>query len=72
VVFFCGQVRVNFELILFFSITEELEEIRKQTVYQDYKFITFNELEELELSDLIGSDLLRPHMHGILDFYFIF
>jgi ribosome biogenesis protein ENP2 len=49
-----------------------LEEIRKQTVYQDYKFITFNELEELDLSDLIGSDLLRPHMHGMTQFSFNF
>lgn len=46
------------------SITEELEEIKKSTVYQDYKFLTQKELEDLGYSDLIGTDVLRPYMHG--------
>jgi ribosome biogenesis protein ENP2 len=34
---------------------EELEETKKETVYDDYKFVTRNELEELGLSHLIGK-----------------
>nr|KAG5711784.1 hypothetical protein BaRGS_023548 [Batillaria attramentaria] len=46
------------------NLTEELEESSTQTVYDDYKFITRKELEELGLSHLIGSNLLRSYMHG--------
>lgn len=48
-------------------ITEELEESNENMVYDDYKFITDQELDEIGLMDLIGTSLLRPHMHG----YFI-
>ena len=37
------------------------------SVYDDYKFITRAELENIGLSHLIGSNLLRGYMHG----YFI-
>lgn len=33
-------------------------------VYDDYKFVTKNELEDLGLAHLIGSNLLRAYMHG--------
>ena len=33
-------------------------------MYDDYKFLTRKELEELGLSHLIGSNLLRAYMHG--------
>eukprot|EP00088_Acartia_fossae_P005215 TRINITY_DN1228_c0_g1_i2.p1 TRINITY_DN1228_c0_g1~~TRINITY_DN1228_c0_g1_i2.p1 ORF type:complete len:712 (-),score=222.82 TRINITY_DN1228_c0_g1_i2:67-2202(-) len=46
------------------SLTEELEESRTATVYDDYKFVTKQELYELGLDHLIGSALLRAHMHG--------
>merc|ERR1719342_687265 len=46
------------------SLTEELEESRTATVYDDYKFVTKVELEELGLDHLIGSPLLRAHLHG--------
>lgn len=46
------------------NLTEELEESSTQTVYDDYKFITRKELEELGLAHLIGSNLLRSYMHG--------
>jgi len=46
------------------NITEELEETKKTTVYQDFKFVTMKQLEEWGLEDLIGTDLLRPYMHG--------
>lgn len=49
------------------SITEELEESPQETVYDDYKFVTTTELEELGLSHLTGTEVLRAHMHG----YFI-
>lgn len=49
------------------NITEELEESNTATVYDDYKFITLAELQELGLDHLIGSSLLRAHLHG----YFI-
>lgn len=37
------------------TLVEELEETKKETVYDDYKFTTRNELEELGLSHLIGK-----------------
>lgn len=46
------------------NFTEELEKSRSVTVYKDYKFCTLEELKELGLYDLIGTDVLRPHMHG--------
>uniref|UniRef100_A0A1I7WMZ7 Nucleolar protein 10 n=1 Tax=Heterorhabditis bacteriophora TaxID=37862 RepID=A0A1I7WMZ7_HETBA len=49
------------------TITEELEENAQPTVYDDYKFVTKTELDDMGLSHLIGSTLLRAYMHG----YFI-
>jgi ribosome biogenesis protein ENP2 len=46
------------------SLTEELEESRTATVYDDYKFVTREELQELGLDHLVGSPLLRAHLHG--------
>lgn len=46
------------------NLTEELEESSGAVVYDDYKFLTRKELEELGLSHLIGSNLLRAYMHG--------
>lgn len=46
------------------NLTEELEESTAQIVYDDYKFVTRKELEELGLTHLIGSTLLRAYMHG--------
>ncbi|BES94766.1 Nucleolar protein [Nesidiocoris tenuis] len=46
------------------NLTEELEETKTEIVYDDYKFVTKKELEELQLSHLIGSKLLRGYMHG--------
>ena len=46
------------------SLTEELEESRTATVYDDYKFVTAAELTELGLDHLMGSPLLRAHLHG--------
>lgn len=46
------------------ALTEELEESKTETVYDDYKFVTQKELEELGLEHLIGTNLLRAYMHG--------
>jgi len=45
------------------ALTEELEE-DKQSVYDDYKFITREELEKWELTKMIGSEYLKAYMHG--------
>lgn len=50
------------------NITEELEESSvKQTVYEDYKFLTEAEVKEIGAGGLIGTPMLKGYMHG----YFI-
>lgn len=44
-----------------------MEENSQTTIYDDYKFLTTEDLERLDLTDLIGTNLLRAYMHG----YFI-
>jgi len=46
------------------SLTEELEESSVATVYDDYKFVTNEEISELGLDHLMGTQMLRAHMHG--------
>jgi len=46
------------------NMTEELEENKYRTVYSDYRFVPRDELEALGLEHLIGTNLLRPYMHG--------
>jgi len=49
------------------NLTEELEEdqINKRvSTWEDYKFVTKEELMDLNLSHLIGTNLLRGYMHG--------
>lgn len=46
------------------NLTDELESSAAQTVYDDYKFITKQELESLGLDHLLGTNLLRAYMHG--------
>jgi ribosome biogenesis protein ENP2 len=46
------------------NLTEELEEEKNQTVYQDYKFVTREDLERLGVTNLIGTPYLRASMHG--------
>ncbi|GAM20736.1 hypothetical protein SAMD00019534_039110 [Acytostelium subglobosum LB1] len=45
------------------NLTEELEE-DKQLVYENYKFITRDEVEKLDIEKMIGTNLLRAYMHG--------
>ncbi|XP_043695384.1 nucleolar protein 10 isoform X2 [Telopea speciosissima] len=49
------------------NLTEELEEGAQTTIYDDFKFLTKEDLERLNLTNLIGTNLLRAYMHG----YFI-
>lgn len=50
------------------SIGEKLNpNLSKSQVYDDYKFVTKEELEVLGLDNLIGTSVLRAYMHG----YFI-
>lgn len=46
------------------NLTEELEELNYDIIYDDYKFVTEKELDELGLSHLKGTNLLRAYMHG--------
>ncbi|GAA6063638.1 hypothetical protein JCM10212_002599 [Sporobolomyces blumeae] len=46
------------------NMTEEMEEDQETLLYDDYKFIDRQELEDLNLSHLIGTDTLKPYMHG--------
>ena len=47
------------------NITEEMEEAPSTSgMYDDYKFVTREELERLGLSGLVGTGTLRPYMHG--------
>jgi ribosome biogenesis protein ENP2 len=49
------------------GLTEELEEEVTPTVYDDYKFVTREELDKLGMAHFVGTNLLRAYMHG----YFI-
>jgi ribosome biogenesis protein ENP2 len=46
------------------SITEELEEKPATSVYENYKFVTRKELQQLNLGHLIGSNIVKSYMHG--------
>lgn len=51
------------------KMTDELETDAKQAVYQDFKFVTRDELERLGITKLIGTPYLRAHQHGFfMDF----
>ena len=47
------------------SLTEEMEEqAASDGMYDDYKFVTREQLEKLRLTSLLGTSTLRPYMHG--------
>ena len=55
------------------NITEELEERDltregttdgKEGIYENYKFVSRDEVEKLGISNLVGTPLLRGYMHG--------
>lgn len=66
-----SQVHSNWDLystgwytFLALSLQEELEEGAQTTIYDDFKFLTKEDLERLNLTNLIGTNLLRAYMHG--------
>ena len=46
------------------NLTEELEEEKTSTVYEDFKFLTKLDIEELGAASLVGTEHLRAYMHG--------
>lgn len=46
------------------NLTEEIESESVQNIYDDYKFITKQELADLGLDHLEGTSMLRAYMHG--------
>lgn len=51
------------------NMTDELESSTNKTVYQDYKFVTREEIDRLGIGKLIGTPYLRAYMHGFfIDF----
>lgn len=46
------------------NLTEEMEESQNTSVYEDYKFLTMSELQQLNATHLIGTPMLRAHLHG--------
>ena len=46
------------------QLTEELEESKSTTLYEDYKFLTALDLEKLNATHLIGTPSLKAYMHG--------
>ncbi|KAG6486531.1 hypothetical protein ZIOFF_055107 [Zingiber officinale] len=46
------------------NFTEEMEEASQTTIYDDFKFLTKEEVERLKLTNLVGTNLLRAYMHG--------
>lgn len=46
------------------SISEELEEEVGGAVYDDYKFLSRDEIRSLGVDHLVGSKLLKAYMHG--------
>lgn len=48
------------------NITEELEEELNNVVYDEFKFVTLEEIEELGCANLIGTKMLKSYLHGYL------
>jgi ribosome biogenesis protein ENP2 len=46
------------------NLTEELEEDSAPIVYDDYKFLTLADIQQLGATNLVGTNYLRAYMHG--------
>ncbi|CAN6484882.1 unnamed protein product [Victoria cruziana] len=53
-------------------LTEELEESEETSIYDNYKFLTREDIDRLRLTNLIGTDLLRAYMHGFFIDYRVY
>ena len=49
---------------VFLFLQEEMEKDAQTTIYDNFKFLTKDDLEKLNLTSLIGTNLLRASMHG--------
>jgi len=43
-----------------------MEEKADSTVYDEYKFLTKEEMERLNLTPYIGTNAVRVHLHGFI------
>ena len=41
-----------------------MEDEKSSTIYEDFKFITREEVEELGITKMIGTNQLKAYMHG--------
>lgn len=48
------------------NLTEELEEEESQTVYDEFKFVSHDELERLDALHLLDTKMVKQYMHGYL------
>jgi len=48
------------------NVTEELEEELVDKVYDEFKFVSHEDLEKLNATNMIGSKYLKQYMHGYL------
>ena len=46
------------------NLTEEMEEEQRPGMFDDYRFVTREELDRLGMSHLVGTNMLRAYMHG--------
>jgi len=46
------------------ALTEEMEETEGVSQYDDYRFVSREQLEDWGVTHLIGTNVLRPYMHG--------
>jgi ribosome biogenesis protein ENP2 len=46
------------------NLTEEMEEQHNLSVFEGFKFLTYEEIEKLNCANLIGTPAIKPHMHG--------
>ncbi|PWZ08122.1 Nucleolar protein 10 [Zea mays] len=48
------------------NLTEEMEEKPDTTLFDEYKFLTKEEMERLNLTQYIGSSAVRAYLHGFI------
>lgn len=48
------------------NFTEELEDKTKNTVLEEFKFISYKELVKLNATHLIGGKKIKAHLHGFM------
>ncbi len=48
------------------NMTEELEEKQTETIYNEYKFLTREEVDAISASNLIGTKFLQSYMNGFI------